>query len=145
VEPGHALLTVGGDERHQVVGGHRDRHRPELRLLADTQRDVDDAAVGGGDQHAPAFARRAVGLSLSGNGTKSKAASSAGIGRWRSSSNFTISCVSPAIDGSSIGLTVATAERAETDRDLSHDELARVELGAQRRARILRVDREGFH
>jgi len=62
VQPRDALAAVGLDERNQLVRGHRDRHGPELRLLGEAQRGVDDATIGGDDQHALAFARGTFGL-----------------------------------------------------------------------------------
>ena len=62
VQPRDALAAVGLDEPDQLVRGHRDRRGPELRLLGEAQRGVDDATIGGDDQYALAFAHRTFGL-----------------------------------------------------------------------------------
>jgi hypothetical protein len=116
VQPRDALLAVGVDQGDQ-------------RSAASISR-----------RSAAAISTRLPSLvfSTSGSGgssAKSNAASSAGIGRWRSSSNFTMSCVEPATAGRSIGFTV-TVERARP--------IATVRAGSERASSSARSAAPGF-
>ena len=139
VDPRHPLRAIGVHQPEEVVGGHGHRGRAKARLVGDAQDAVHHAAVRAGHEDAPGVA---CGLRGSpGSDRKSKAASSAGNGRWRSSSNRTISRMSPPRAGKSTGLTVTT-DRDRPMATVRDGQLARVELRAQRHRGLLGLDHE---
>ena len=141
VEPHHALTAIHIDQREQIVRGHRDRHRPQLRFVGQTQRGINQPAVGGGDQHAPALDWHGVGFGIRWQGNEIERGV-VGRNRQMALELELHHVLRRAGHRRELDRLHGDGRAGETDRDRSRGERPRVELGAQRRGRIFGFDRE---